>query len=114
MTREELIKIIHDSGSSVTCPETMNCENLIETDLSETDSCWNCAEGILTEYEQELRKEAVSWCRKLIKVFWTDWNKSSHKKLSRLAYDELDEFILEQADESNGREFMEGIKQWVK
>lgn len=109
MTREELIKIIYDSCSTASCPEPMNCEK-----LSETDSCLTCTDKILSEYEQELRKEAVSWCRKLIKVFWTDWNRTSHKKLSRVAYDELDEFILEQADESNGREFMEGVKQWAK
>jgi len=53
------------------------------------------------------RKEAILWVRKLIKIFWKDWNKSSNKKISYLAFAELDEHILEQADESNGREFME-------
>lgn len=64
--------------------------------------------------EEEARKDAVYWCRKLIKTFWTDWNRQSKAKLSRVAYDELDEFILEQADETNGREFMEGVKLYTK
>lgn len=59
----------------------------------------------------EGRKEAILWVRKLIRIFWKDWNKTSHKKLPYLAFDELDEHILEQTDESNGREFMEYYKQ---
>lgn len=58
----------------------------------------------------EGRRDAVNWIRKLIKIFWRDWNKQSHKRLSNYAFEELDEWILEQADETNGRVFMEQIK----
>lgn len=59
MTREELIKIIYDSCSTATCPEPMNCEK-----LSETDSCWNCAERVLADYENEIRIETTDDAKK--------------------------------------------------
>lgn len=73
----------------------------------------------MVEYEKQIReegkyegrREAIKWVRKLIHIFWKDWNKQTHKRLSTLAFDELDEWIMEQADESNGREFMKQIKQ---
>lgn len=70
----------------------------------------------LKAYEDELiqkgRDEAVMYIRKMIKIFWSDWNRQSKAKLSRVAYDELDEWILEQADVNNGREFMAQLKQY--
>lgn len=76
-----------------------------------TDTSYQCG------YEQgktEGRKEAILYVRKLIKIFWKDWNNTSHKKLPYLAFEELDEHILEQADESNGREFMQWYKEQNK
>jgi len=73
---------------------------------------WSC-EGTKTveDIKAEARKETVMYVRKLIKIFWKDWNNTSHKRLPYLAFEELDEHILEQSDESNGREFMQFYKE---
>lgn len=72
---------------------------------------YNCLSDAYDLGRAEGRKETILWVRKLIRIFWKDWNKTSHKKLPYLAFDELDEHILEQADESNGREFMQQYKE---
>lgn len=109
MTRDELIKAINDNDERWSCPE-YSCDKP-EEEGNTGECCLKCAESQLDQYEQEIRKEAVLWVRKLIKIFWKDWNMQSTKKLSKFAFDELDEFIMQQADESNGRIFMEQIKQ---
>lgn len=53
MTREELIKIIYNSSSTASCPQAYNCNK------SAKDNCWNCAEGLLTEYENKIRNETL-------------------------------------------------------
>lgn len=112
MTREQLIKAIYDNDDAWSCPEYA-CD-MPEKEGNTGECCWDCAEKQLKAYEDKIReegrKEAILYVRKLIKMFWKDWNKTSHKKLPYLAFEELDEHILEQADESNGRVFM----QWYK
>lgn len=71
-------------------------------------------EGFKQGYDQgktDGRKEAIKWAIKLIKIFWNDWNRTAKGKLSKVALDELIEHILEDADESNGRFFMQTTKQ---
>lgn len=79
-------------------------------DVSDCANYESCREEAYEQGRAYGRKEAILYVRKLIKIFWKDWNKTSHKKLPYLAFEELDEHILEQADESNGRDFM----QWYK
>lgn len=88
-----------------------DCNNCVRH-TSGSCAAWKCnGTETIEDVKAEGRKEAIMLVRKLIKIFWKDWNKSSHKKLPYMAFDELDEHILEQADESNGREFMEYYKQ---
>ena len=88
----------------------MTREKMLEECVTPNEEVIAMCDARYWQGKKEGRKEAILYVRKLIKMFWKDWNKTSHKKLPYLAFEELDEHILEQADESNGRVFM----QWYK
>ena len=62
MTRENLIQAIYDNTDSWSCkspcPHTMGEEN-------PQNVCWNCSEKLLSEYEQQIRAEAIEEVKRL-------------------------------------------------
>ena len=65
MTRENLIGAIYDNeeewSCAYTCPHTMEEENPKEV-------CWRCAEKQLSEYEQQIRADAIDEILKNIEI----------------------------------------------
>lgn len=50
----------------------------------------------LSEHDAKVRAEAIRSVIKLIHIFWRDWNKYSKGKLSKVAMNELEEYIRQQ------------------
>lgn len=105
MTREEAYKECEKMGQAFDDGYAYAIEM-----LSGTSVAYSFLNEEKDKARSEGRKDGVLWVRKLLRFFWKEWNKTTHKKLSKLALDELEEWIIEQADESNGRVFMEQIK----
>lgn len=51
----------------------------------------------LEEHDAKAKAEAVGFVIKLIHIFWKDWNKYSKGKLSKVAMNELEEYIRQQS-----------------
>lgn len=87
MTREELINIIYNSGDKSIC-QKVNCR----LDPVE-DSCLECAEKLLTDYDKHVISDFAQWLTQKIDLrfssnpyTWVDeyFNHTSEKLLERL------------------------------